>query len=375
MVWLLRDETAREFRSAIVGLAPTAQHRVEFRASTAARSNENPTYRVAADTAEITVSGVLTEKPDFLCWLLGIPNTAYSDIREALALAASNSSVKSVSLRVASPGGHVDGLFATLAAIEAFAKPVTVQAAQACSAAYALAAAAGTTIEATGPAAEFGSIGVACSFAFDAGEEVIDVTSSHAPNKRPDPRTPDGKAVVVEYLDEIHALFADAIARGRNTTVETVNQSYGRGSSMLAGSAQERGMIDSIKGSTASVTSSAGAHAKQDLTDSVAQLLLEQKGAAPVAAPSVAGAHAQHDLTDSVAQLMLEKRGMASPMAASAAPMTAAKQPAAKLAEVSEGAVTPQIALDMLRRLQSAKEPPRFQLINPAPQFGTERQS
>lgn len=263
---LLRSDVAERIgRLYNASKAPTASQREEFAASRAARprlaamlpgarpaaSSDPENYAVVGSTAQINIDGVLSEEPDFWAWIFGLDGTTYEDIRDAFALAASDPLVKNVVLAVSSPGGYTDGLFETLAAIEAFGKPITVQASQACSAAYALAAMAGP-ITALGPASEFGSIGVACSFAFDADTEIVDVTSSAAPNKRPDPRTPEGKAVIVEYLDAIHAIFADGIARGRSNatgkafTVDQVNTEFGRGATMLADAAKSAGLIDKM---------------------------------------------------------------------------------------------------------------------------------
>lgn len=250
-MWLLSPEKANEFSSAIArGAVPSAQERADY---AAAAENAEQAYqaaaqmprnmRVAGATAEIRVDGILTEKPDLLAWLFGLGNTTYGQIQAGLAVAAADQSIKNVVLDVSSPGGTVAGLFETLAAIEAFPKPITVRASQADSAAYAIAATAGP-IEAKTLASEFGSIGVAASFGTD--DSVVDITSTDAPNKRPDVSTDEGKAVVREHLDAIHALFVDAIAKGRGTTVKTVNETYGRGSVLLAEEAKARGMVDKI---------------------------------------------------------------------------------------------------------------------------------
>lgn len=152
-------------------------------------------------------------------------------------------------LKISSPGGTVAGLFDTLAVLEAFEKPVTVRASLAASAAYSIAAVGGR-IEATNLAAEFGSIGVAVTYLHL--EELIDITSTEAPNKRPDPSTDEGKAVIREHLDAVHDLFVDAIARGRSKvlseklTIDTVNETFGRGAVVLAADARKRKMIDKM---------------------------------------------------------------------------------------------------------------------------------
>ena len=113
------------------------------------------------------------------------------------------------------------------------------------SAAYGIAAAAGNIV-AAGPAAMFGSVGTAISMAVS--DDVVTITSSNAPEKRPDPRTEEGRASIIRHLDAIDSLFVDAIAAGRGIAPDTVRQNYGRGASLLAGEAQQRGMIDGIAG-------------------------------------------------------------------------------------------------------------------------------
>lgn len=250
------ERIGRLYRSGIVPTAKqledcrAARRRVAMRgeggALLAAADPEG--YTVVGNTAQICIEGVLSEEPDFWAWIFGIPQTCYEDIRDALALAAADANVTNVILEVCSPGGYVDGLFETLAAVEAFQKPMRVVASQACSAAYALAAMAGP-IQAAGPASAFGSVGVAITFFVDP-EHQIDITSTEAPNKRPDVTTPEGKAIIQQELDAYHELFVDAIARGRSNatgktyTVEQINADFGRGGVLLTDAAKAAGMID-----------------------------------------------------------------------------------------------------------------------------------
>jgi ClpP class serine protease len=254
-MWLLKPEVLQAMRAAReLGYQPTLEERARFadqmRAAYAAARDEQPrNMQVAGDTAQISIDGVLTEKPDCIALIFGGGNTTYADIRKALALAENDPAVKRIVLDIASPGGHVNGLFETFAALDAVTKPISVRSSFAASAAYGLAAVAGP-IEATTPAAEFGSIGVAASYWLDA--EVVDIASTEAPKKRPDVATDEGKAMVREELDALHDLFASAIARGRAATTgedinaATVNAEFGRGGMLVASSAKKRGMIDRI---------------------------------------------------------------------------------------------------------------------------------
>jgi ClpP class serine protease len=251
-MWLMEKRLAEQIeRARTNGYQPTADERARFNAFVIeARSAEGPrNLRIAGDVAEIRIEGVLTPKFDFLAWLFGGGNTTYADIQAALAMARTDDSIKRVVFYVDSPGGQVHGLFDTLAAIEAFPKPMVSRCAYACSAAYAIPAMAGK-IEAVNPAVTVGSVGVVASYWVEEG--IIDITSTEAPDKRPDPTTEEGQAVIRKHLDAIHELFVDAIARGRSfatgktITVDTVNQDFGRGAVVLAKEAKRRGMIDAV---------------------------------------------------------------------------------------------------------------------------------
>ncbi len=198
---------------------------------------------VADGTATISIQGVLTKKPDFLAFLFGGGNTTYEDIQQSLAAANSDPAVKRVQLDIDSPGGSADGLFETIAAIEAFTKPISVVASQAESAAFALATAAGN-IQAKSPASMFGSVGVVALIKID--ENIVSIASTNAPNKRPDVTTDEGKAIIRTQLDAVHELFVAAIARGRGITPSTVNSDFGRGATVLAKEARRLNMIDKV---------------------------------------------------------------------------------------------------------------------------------
>ncbi len=242
--WLLSAEamTARAARSMLRGHVLAASKR--------AAEPELP-LTVADGVATIRVEGVLTPEPDAESAWHGEANTLYPDLQAALASANADKKVREIVWSIDSPGGMVDGLFALLDDIaEARAvggKPMRVEAENAHSAAYGIAAAAGP-ITATSRMSSFGSVGVATS-SFVLGDmigKVVHLTSSDAPAKRPDVRTDEGKAVIVGYLDQIASEFVGAIARGRGVEPETVSADYGRGASMLAKTALEHGLINGI---------------------------------------------------------------------------------------------------------------------------------
>jgi ClpP class serine protease len=228
---------------------------------------------IAGNTAEIRIEGVLTKKPDFFSMFFGGGNTTYVSIRNALAIAAADPKIKTILLAVDSPGGTVDGLFETLDAIAALratsGKTLRVQADNAMSAAYGIAAAGGAT-EAVGRGSTFGSIGTAVSFFVD--PDVVTLTNTESPDKRPDVTTAEGKAVVVKYLDQVETELVRAISRGRGVDAVTVTESYGRGASFTAPNALRIGMIDKISSTPLrAVTSNRGKAMNEEQENSRAE--------------------------------------------------------------------------------------------------------
>jgi ClpP class serine protease len=202
---------------------------------------------IAGSTAEIRIAGVLTKNPDFFSMFFGGGNTTYVGIRNAIAVAVADPNIKTIVLAVDSPGGEADGLIETLDHIAALratsGKTLRVRADNAQSAAYAIAAAGGT-IEAVGRGATFGSIGTAISYYVE--PDVVTLTNTDSPDKRPDVTTAEGKAVVVKYLDQVETEFVRAIARGRGVEASAITDGYGRGASFTAPNALRIGMIDKI---------------------------------------------------------------------------------------------------------------------------------
>ncbi len=245
-MWLLAAAIRQAIEQAYEsGALPTVEQQAQYEARYGlAEGDTSRVLTVAGDVAEVRVSGVITKAPSFLAMLFGGGNVTYPEIISALAEADKNPDVKRADMVIDSPGGHIDGLFDAIAAIQAFSKPLrAVVRNQAASAAYALASQA-DEIVAANRATRFGSIGIVASFGVD--DSRVDITSTKAPKKRPDVTTEEGRAAVREELDALHEIFVDAIAAGRKTTAEKINAEYGQGATYLADKALERGMIDSI---------------------------------------------------------------------------------------------------------------------------------
>jgi ClpP class serine protease len=176
-------------------------------------------------------------------------NTLTDDYRKAL----DSSDVGAILLLVDSPGGAVSGInaFADIVAAGAKKKYTTAfVAGSAASAAYWIASAASEiAMERTGMV---GSIGVVAAIpvqvAPDAGGDLwIEIVSSNAPNKRPDPVSEDGRIEIVATLDAVEKQFVADVARGRKTTVEKVLADFGRGGVKVGADAVKAGMADKVQ--------------------------------------------------------------------------------------------------------------------------------
>lgn len=245
-MWLLEASVRQAILQAQkAGVMPTVEQQANFEASRlSGGGSSSRILSVAGSSAEVAVKGVITKTPSFLAMLFGGGNTTYTEIISALAEADSDPEIGDITLAIDSPGGHFDGLFDTLAAIQGTKKPIkAVVSNVGASAAYAIASQA-DEIVAANRATRVGSVGVVATF--QVFENEVSITSTNAPKKRPDVTTEEGKAMVREELDAMHEIFVDAIAEGRDTSVDTVNAEFGQGATLLADEALKRGMIDAI---------------------------------------------------------------------------------------------------------------------------------
>lgn len=163
-----------------------------------------------------------------------------------------NKDVRSICIVMDTPGGSVTGVHEFARLVAASEKPVTVHVTgQACSAGYWIAsqASGGISLDPTGIV---GSIGVAMSTRIQegpdqSGHRSLDITSSNAPNKRPDLSTEEGRASLRAMLDQVESVFIADVARGRGVTVATVKSDFGGGGLKTGAQAKEAGMVDRVE--------------------------------------------------------------------------------------------------------------------------------
>lgn len=259
-MWLLNSAYAETLQRAIdTGTTVTAEQQTQFEARLSNGLGQRITT-MKGSSAIIDVSGMLTRKPDVMAYIFGGGNTTYEDIQTALATADADSDVEQIEMRFNSPGGAVDGLFDTIAAMQSAQKPIKATVVgMAASAAYALAAQA-DEIVASNRAASVGSVGIVASVPLP-NDYSKKITSTKAPRKAPDASTAEGEAAIREELDALHELFVESIASGRQTNVDKVNAEFGQGGMLLADEALNRGMIDRISAASGRVVTPSSASA------------------------------------------------------------------------------------------------------------------
>lgn len=241
-MYLASNDVIRQVRSFDMN-AISADMRTKYEAGIAQDGQANSRIlSVSGNVATIAVAGVLTHSYGFMTWLMG--GTAYTDIMAAMQMAELDPEITDIRVKMNSGGGQVSGLFDLIAQMESMKTPMTCEVSgMCCSAAYAIASQCDSIITAS-EGEGIGSIGIVVEAYVD--ENVKSITSTNAPNKRPDASTEEGVAQIRAELDAYEDLFMEAIASGRGTTTDDIKKNYGQGSVTTARNALKSGMIDSI---------------------------------------------------------------------------------------------------------------------------------
>lgn len=205
---------------------------------------------VANGVAIIPVVGPIFPRANMMTEMSGA--TSVTMLQQDYRAALDSKDVNAIMLLVDSPGGAVSGIQSFSDMVNAGAKKKMTAAhvaGTAASAAYWIASQAPElTIERTGLV---GSIGVVCCVPKQVqpgadGYVDVEVVSSNAPNKRPDPTTEDGLATIRDTLDSIEGEFIADVARGRNTTVAKVKAEFKAGGTEIGAKAVAAGMADRV---------------------------------------------------------------------------------------------------------------------------------
>ncbi|WP_018634399.1 S49 family peptidase [Neomegalonema perideroedes] len=228
-------------------LREISAHDGEVKISTASENRD--LWTISRGVAILPIRGILTKRSWFAEWMGW---ATYEGIESAMRALAVHDEVKTIALDLDSPGGAAYGCAAAARAIAEVAKIKPVLAfvdPLAASAAYWLASQAREIV--LSPGGAVGSIGVAVSLAKAVqpdmgGDQWFEFVSSHAPNKRPDPQTEEGRAEIRRELDEIEADFLGAVASGRRVTTAAAQERFGAGGVLYDAAAVSAGLADRI---------------------------------------------------------------------------------------------------------------------------------
>lgn len=265
--WMIHEPKLREIvgfleiRAAGMTLSPDQVREVTQRqqaasfAQTLAAENDDEDKPVIVDGVQVLqLFGTLAPRMNLLMEFSG--GTSTQKFSEAVAKAAANPKVKTILIEVDSPGGAVSGTEearqAILRAKEAGKRVVVVGRNLMASAAYYIGAAA-TEVYAT-PSTEVGSVGVyaVISNEVKAAEEagvkyyVLRAGDLKAAGNPYEELTPERQAALQKRVDDPYAMFLAAVATDRRVSIDTVKQTFGRGSVFLADEAKRVGMIDGV---------------------------------------------------------------------------------------------------------------------------------
>jgi ClpP class serine protease len=184
--------------------------------------------------------------------------TSVSMLQNDYRVALNASEVGAIMLLIDSPGGAVSGIESFAATVAAGAKKKTTVSqviGNAASAAYWIGAQSiELFLERT---AMVGSIGVVAAIPKQVqpgtdGYVDIEIVSSNAPNKRPDPESEDGASQIRGMLDAIEGEFIADVARGRGITAAKVKSDFGQGGMLMGAAAVIAGMADKVQSQEAS---------------------------------------------------------------------------------------------------------------------------
>jgi len=200
------------------------------------------TYK-AGNVGVLDVSGPIVPRSSWLANFFGLANV--EDLSAGFRVLEADAEVNEIVLFTDTPGGAITGISDFSEQIAASTKSTTAYVSgMLASAGYWFGSAADRIISSrTGLV---GSIGViATATAWDEPGKVT-VVSSQSPKKNQGVDTKEGLAALQRIVDDLGAVFVDAVASNRSIPPESVSANYGEGAVFGAADALKRGMIDGI---------------------------------------------------------------------------------------------------------------------------------
>jgi len=212
--------------------------------------NNSRSVSIRDGTAIIPVHGVITARTTLFSLFAG--GTSLEDLAKDFNEALNSDEVTSILLDIDSPGGVAVGPFEMAEMIfkGRSKKPIySYIGRNGSSAAYWLASA--TEKIFVNPSALVGSIGVVTTIPVQEqpdmdGYKNIEIVSSNANLKRPDPNTAEGLAEIRRELDDLESIFTQSIAKYRSITPEIIKADFGGGGVVIGKEAVKRNMADAL---------------------------------------------------------------------------------------------------------------------------------
>jgi signal peptide peptidase SppA len=212
--------------------------------------------RAGGAVAVLPLTGVITPRGSFISMLFGGGCGGLQGFREDFRDAVASPDVGAIVIDVDSPGGLIDLVPETALEIREArgSKPIIAVAnTTAASAAYWIAAQADELV--VTPSGTVGSVGVYMVHEDWSGwneKQGIDPTYISAGRFKTEgnPDEPLDEAAQADWqaeVDELYAMFLEAVATGRNISAQDVRDNYGEGRILLASSALDAGMVDRIE--------------------------------------------------------------------------------------------------------------------------------
>lgn len=247
------DRNGRADRRAAEGEDWFRRDMVALSAGSGARPMDGARYAMTTDAgvAILPILGPIFPRANMITEMSGGVSAALlsNDYR----LAQEDSDIGAILFVIDSPGGAITGINALTDQffVGRDAKPSLAHVTGNCaSAAYWLACSAGEI--ATDKTGMLGSIGVVAAVQKQVqpdadGEITVEIVSSNAPKKRPDPQETEGIDEIRSVIDVVEAQFLEDVARGRGISVNDVKVRFGAGGTKMGRDAVSAGMADRVQ--------------------------------------------------------------------------------------------------------------------------------
>jgi ClpP class serine protease len=240
--WAITPEALEGIKKAVnEGLS--AEDYALFHKSEALETFEAEKPLVVGNTGVLVINGPIV--PRATAFLRSSGLVAIDRLTEDFKALEADDAVEKILFLVDSPGGAVTGVSDFSQLVKASSKPTSAfVTGQAASAAYWIVSAVDWIVSSdTGLE---GSLGVVLAYNKSTSDKEGRIVSAQSPDKRVNPETKEGQAILQKQVNEIADVFVGAVAKNRGVSTETVLQDFGRGAMFVAKRALSVGMIDEI---------------------------------------------------------------------------------------------------------------------------------